>query len=55
MEFLGCVGETKVIRKDGEDLIESFLNAGVPVNIASQGSLNETSDIARRLKLMPVE
>jgi magnesium-transporting ATPase (P-type) len=33
--FLGCVGETKVIRKDSRALIRSFSDAGIGVNIAS--------------------
>jgi magnesium-transporting ATPase (P-type) len=40
LEFLGCVGETKVIRKDSRDLIQSFVNAGVRVSIASSGPIN---------------
>ena len=55
LTLLGCIGETKVIRQDSQDLIESLLSAGVGVNIASDLSLSETSDIAKRLNLLPQE
>lgn len=55
MRFLGCVGETKIIRKDSQDLVKSLLSAGLDVNIASSASLNEATDIAKRLNLMTGE
>ena len=55
LRFLGCVGETKIIRKDSQDLVKSLLSAGLDVNIASSASLNEATDIAKRLNLMTGE
>lgn len=55
LRFLGCVGETKVIRKDSQELVKSLISAGIEVNIASSAGLNEATDIAKRLNLMSEE
>lgn len=52
---MGCVGETKIIRKDSQDLVKSLIAAGIDVNIASSAGISEATDIAKRLNLMSAE